>query len=35
MSVQDIVKRCEGLFEDLEFNAVKQWKAAHPDLLQP
>jgi benzoyl-CoA reductase subunit C len=30
MSVHDIVKRCEGLFEDLEFNAVKQWKAAHP-----
>jgi benzoyl-CoA reductase subunit C len=30
MSVQDIVKRCETLFEDLEFNAVKQWKAAHP-----
>ncbi|MCC6196361.1 MAG: benzoyl-CoA reductase subunit C [Burkholderiales bacterium] len=30
MNVQDIVKRCEGLFEDLEFNAVKQWKAARP-----
>ena len=30
MSVQDIVKRCEGLFEDLDFNAVKQWKAAAP-----
>ena len=30
MSVQDVVKRCEALFEDLEFNAVKQWKAAHP-----
>jgi benzoyl-CoA reductase subunit C len=30
MSVQDIVKRCEALFEDLDFNAVKQWKAAHP-----
>ena len=30
MSVQEIVKRCEGLFEDLEFNAVKQWKAAAP-----
>jgi benzoyl-CoA reductase subunit C len=27
---QEIVKRCEGLFEDLDFNAVKQWKAAHP-----
>ena len=30
MSVQEIVKRCEGLFEDLDFNAVKQWKAAAP-----
>jgi benzoyl-CoA reductase subunit C len=30
MSVQDIVKRCEALFEDLEFNAVKQWKAEKP-----
>jgi benzoyl-CoA reductase subunit C len=30
MSVQEIVKRCEVLFEDLEFNAVKQWKAAAP-----
>ena len=30
MSVQDVVKRCEALFEDLEFNAVKQWKAKAP-----
>jgi len=30
MSVQDVVKRCEALFEDLDFNAVKQWKAAAP-----
>jgi benzoyl-CoA reductase subunit C len=30
MSVQDVVKRCEALFEDLDFNAVKQWKAAQP-----
>lgn len=30
MSVQEVVKRCEALFEDLEFNAVKQWKAAQP-----
>jgi benzoyl-CoA reductase subunit C len=30
VSVQEIVKRCEVLFEDLEFNAVKQWKAAAP-----
>ena len=25
-----IVERCEALFEDLHFNAVKQWKAAAP-----
>ncbi len=25
-----IVQRCEALFEDLEFNAVKAWKAAAP-----
>ena len=25
-----ILKRCEALFEDLEFNAVKEWKAAAP-----
>jgi benzoyl-CoA reductase subunit C len=30
MSLQDVVKRCEALFEDLEFNAVKRWKAAQP-----
>ena len=30
MGVQEIVKRCEGLFDDLDFNAVKQWKAAAP-----
>ena len=30
MSVQDVVKRCEALFEDLDFSAVKQWKAAAP-----
>ena len=30
MSIQDVVKRCEALFEDLDFNAVKAWKAAHP-----
>ena len=28
--VQQIVQRCESLFEDLQFNAVKQWKAAVP-----
>ncbi|HKI63472.1 MAG TPA: benzoyl-CoA reductase subunit C [Burkholderiales bacterium] len=31
MTVQDIVGRCEALFEDLHFNAVKQWKAAAPE----
>jgi len=30
MSVHEIVKRCESLFEDLDFNAVKQWKSAKP-----
>ncbi len=29
--VMQIVQRCEALFEDLDFNAVKQWKAAAPD----
>jgi len=28
--VLQIVQRCEALFEDLHFNAVKQWKAAAP-----
>jgi benzoyl-CoA reductase subunit C len=30
MSLKDVVGRCEALFEDLNFNAVKQWKAAAP-----
>ena len=29
-AVGSIVARCEALFEDLDFNAVKAWKAAHP-----
>jgi benzoyl-CoA reductase subunit C len=28
--VQRIVERCERLFEDLDFTAVKEWKAAKP-----
>jgi benzoyl-CoA reductase subunit C len=28
--VLQIVERCQQLFEDLDFNAVKQWKAAVP-----
>jgi benzoyl-CoA reductase subunit C len=28
--VMQIVQRCEALFEDLHFDAVKQWKAAVP-----
>jgi benzoyl-CoA reductase subunit C len=28
--VMQIVQRCEALFEDLHFNAVKEWKAALP-----
>src|SRR5262247_1999977 len=30
MGVTDVVARCSALFEDLDFNAVKQWKAAAP-----
>ena len=30
MSTNEILERCEALFEDLHFNAVKQWKAAQP-----
>ncbi len=30
MSVAEVVKRCEALFEDLEFGAVKRWKEAQP-----
>jgi benzoyl-CoA reductase subunit C len=29
-NVQQIVARCQALFEDLHFNAVKEWKAAAP-----
>ena len=29
-SVVQIVERCEALFDDLHFNAVKEWKAAVP-----
>jgi benzoyl-CoA reductase subunit C len=29
-TVQEIVARCQALFEDLRFNAVKDWKAAAP-----
>ncbi len=28
--VVQIVERCQALFEDLDFNAVKEWKAAAP-----
>lgn len=28
--VQQIVERCQALFDDLHFNAVKEWKAAVP-----
>jgi benzoyl-CoA reductase subunit C len=30
MKLTNIVARCEQLFEDLNFNAVKEWKAAQP-----
>ena len=26
----EIIERCQALFDDLDFNAVKQWKAAAP-----
>ncbi len=29
-AVMQIVERCQALFDDLDFNAVKQWKAAAP-----
>ncbi|OGA74182.1 MAG: benzoyl-CoA reductase subunit C [Betaproteobacteria bacterium RIFCSPLOWO2_12_FULL_66_14] len=29
-TVQSIMKRCEALYEDLHFGAVKEWKAAAP-----
>ncbi len=29
-AAEKIIERCETLFEDLHFNAVKQWKAAAP-----
>ena len=30
MTVAPIMQRCEALFDDLHFNAVKEWKAAKP-----
>ncbi len=30
MSTADIIKRCEALYEDLHFNAAREWKAADP-----
>ena len=33
MTLTDIVARCEQLFEDLDFNAVKEWKAASKTFL--
>ena len=29
-AVTQIVERCQALFDDLDFKAVKQWKAAVP-----
>ena len=29
-TLKDIMSRCEALFEDLHFNAIKDWKAAVP-----
>ena len=30
MSLKAVMTRCEALYEDLDFNAVKQWKAGAP-----
>ncbi len=30
MSTQEIVNRCQALFDDLDFTAIKEWKAAEP-----
>ena len=30
MNLKEIIARCEHLFEDLQFSAVKEWKAAVP-----
>jgi benzoyl-CoA reductase subunit C len=30
MNLKEIIARCEHLFEDLQFSAVKEWKAAIP-----
>ena len=29
-SIADIVERCQGLFEDLNFTAARRWKEAEP-----
>ncbi|MCC6609703.1 MAG: benzoyl-CoA reductase subunit C [Burkholderiales bacterium] len=30
MPLKEVVERCQALFEDLHFNAVRDWKAAQP-----
>ena len=30
MSMKEVVRRCEALFEDLQFKSVRDWKAAAP-----
>ena len=30
MSTAEIIKRCEALYEDLDYTAVREWKAAEP-----
>ena len=30
MNLKEILARCEHLFEDLNFTAVKEWKTAAP-----
>jgi benzoyl-CoA reductase subunit C len=31
MSATEIIERCQALFDDLDFTAVKDWKAKNPD----
>ena len=30
MATEDIIERCTALYEDLEFSAAREWKAAEP-----
>ena len=34
-TVQQIMERCQALFEDMNFTSVKEWKAAAPSFCDP